>query len=131
MPRRDPIILLEQLAEMVHVVIPYPDSNLLEGGIRVLCEELFCLFHPDPDQIVDGRIPGLTLENLGDIEGAQIHIGGDLLQGDLFPVMFLKVLFDLPDGVFLVGRAESETSQRLLRFLLLHILPGDETEKLD
>ena len=67
--RRNAEALFKQFAEVVCIVVAYQRGNLLNAAIVSLFQQFLGLLQTNVDQVSDGGVPGLRLEDLGDIEG--------------------------------------------------------------
>ena len=100
--RRHAVVLLEELAEIVNIIIAHTVGDDLDALMLIGLELDTGALQTHLDQLIDRRLAGFLLEDLGNVGRAQIHILGDQIQRNLIGVVIAQILTDLTDHVCLV-----------------------------
>lgn len=96
-------MFFKQFAEVVCVVIPHAQGNVLNAGILLFVQQKLCFFHSHFYEVVDRGVAGLAFKYFGYVKGAQVHVAGYLIKGYFFVVVAVQVVDDLFHDVFFVG----------------------------
>lgn len=96
-------MFFKQFAEVVCVVIPNAQGNVLNAGILLFVQQKLCLFHSYLYEVVDRGVTGFAFKYFGYVKGAQVHVAGYLVEGYFFIVVAVQVVNDLFHDVFFVG----------------------------
>lgn len=79
-------MLLERPAEIIHVAVACPLSDLADGSIRITQHPL-CALHPQPDYVFHGPEPLLLLEPPLELPHAASGQRGQLFKPQLLTIV--------------------------------------------